>query len=150
MEKTTIKPQDLRIGNWVLMKENANAYAKIHPDKRYAKVNGVDKEDVFVSLPQTGPQLFPLYYNEIEPIPLTDKLLYDSGFKYSETDGKWTDGFDIMDVITSGDCYEGTPYITVNGDTVRPSVHCRYLHELQNLYWAVAGEEIGINAEDLE
>jgi hypothetical protein len=66
--------------------------------------------------------------DDIEPIPLTHKILNDAGFN-----------------IVGDDNFKGIIYEIENTDEWQyNSTKLKYLHQLQNLYFALTGEELKI------
>jgi hypothetical protein len=134
-KKCMIDPKDLRIGNWVYPNdENATPYPvlEILTDKflcyrannRYPS----DRGD-YVKL------------SDSEPIPLTPEILEKCGF-VEESKCWWEkDGFQILLGYTEefGDFFHYT------SDHVVLSTAYKYLHQLQNLYFALTGEELKYN-----
>lgn len=126
---TTIKAIELRIGNWV---SGVNSYKKIdHLDIRDVAENRL---------------IVPFI-----PIPLTEEILLKAGFKSREAS-------------TCNEYYIGTNEVTQdwlfslvwlhnperinapNAPFYRNGRHTiYYLHQLQNLYFALTGQELEIN-----
>lgn len=84
---------------------------------------------------------YPVELIEIEPIPLNEKILLNCGFKQRKSCfGYWI--YEIMfhqtvfsvEEVDSGLCYFYIEYTYVT--------QTRYVHELQNLYFSITGEEL--------
>ena len=81
-----------------------------------------------------------------EPIPLTEEWLVKFGFWKEQTTtgeifGIYVKGrIDIEEVTSKGDEWE----LCVSGG-VRTGAKLKYVHQLQNLYFALTGEELTIN-----
>ena len=127
-----MKADDLRIGNWV--KDIKKGYVSIH---------GIEPnwDEVWLNYCH-GSGIYKKRIIEIEPIPLTEELLKKCGFDL---------------VVKEGNQGEFRVYqlneITYNTNhgwwwkhhlTVQP----KYIHELQNLFFALTGEELEINLEE--
>jgi hypothetical protein len=142
-----MKVQELRIGNWI-------TYPKYWGDEpiRITGVNIVDRRDdesgiyeEFLSLlgndflTSDNFDSFVDYKNgvinpeELKPIPLTEEWLLKFGFeKNITTDLYPTFSYDILNVN------DGIVYV-LNYGFVN---HIKYIHQLQNLYFALTGEEL--------
>lgn len=145
--KTTLKASELRIGNFVKDKEG-----NILP------VHGISEEERGIIW--YGEEMgFYLELNEIEPIPLTPELLEKAGFEklpHFTVGGHMNKGLGRGRFL-SVSCV-GTPnemvFIT---EEDKPNVNAvivarnldydgkTYLHQLQNLYFALTGNELEIN-----
>lgn len=123
-----IKAAELRIGNRIL----ANCIDEDLPKETIIK--GVEVHLIHVELkPHIGIWIKP---NAIEPIPLTPEWLDRCGFK----DGKLNDfkiGYDNEDFVHS---QMSVPF---DGQLIK----VKYLHQLQNLYYALIGEELTIKEQ---
>lgn len=133
-----INKTEIRLGNWVIENKNGNdCYAQIEGIKL------VDAENTNCII-ETQYQTTPIEY--ISPIPLTEEILLKCGFENiykSEYRNKFDHnkllyiGYDFSlceDKSMEGFRYYGK-YIS----------HIKYLHQLQNLYWCLCGEELEIN-----
>ena len=121
-----IKPEDLRIGNWV------NHHGEI------ITVDGIDDIDVF------NKKCGEIPLHSILPIPLTEKILLDCGFVkdglfvgefvYTKSKYFYSMELKLLFVITghNGEVlnYEGYEVQTSDNQTI-------YLHELQNLFYSL-------------
>ena len=136
-----MKAEDLRIGNWVEIKD--------HEVKTYAQVEGIG------NLQQVAGQLWSI--EELEPIPLTEDWLERFGFKkyqngflitptgmldfgyfieYYDWREDWSVGILYYDPVRDCDIDEIYKF-NVSGSII-------YVHQLQNLYFALTGEELTI------
>ena len=88
----------------------------------------------------------PIARDSVYPFPLTPEILEKAGFKYDE-------GMESYDLFTSSGLISiATDYSFFIGDN---HLECgfaggnkslvKYLHQLQNLYFALTGEELQIN-----
>lgn len=111
-----IKAKELRIGNKLY---NQNV------------VVNIDARSIFDIWDDKG-------LKNYKPIPLTDKWIINLGFKYVGI-GE----FELKDILI--DCEytdKGEFYFILNGQVIN-SVY--YVHQLQNLYFAVKNKELEIN-----
>jgi len=114
-----IKANELRIGNWYNFKNPMG--------------------DTFT------PSIFDFWTEAIgfeaygEPIPLTPEILEKCGFKKSENEKFFKRDFYILVIDEDGSYAFGTD--TYDGYFT----DIKYLHQLQNLYFALTGEELKIN-----
>lgn len=125
-----IKSNELRIGNLVSRRGETSV------------VVSLDREDVWVRLGGEYGDFERWYFESIDPIPLTPEILEKCGFEeqmYSK--GTWSCGEvsllirDFQPVTMGRDDYElfGKPL--------------QYLHQLQNLVFALTGEELTKNED---
>jgi hypothetical protein len=79
-----------------------------------------------------------LNYGFIEPIPLTEEWLLKFGFKWKNF--AFRDGtFTVR--------YQKEFYVYLSVEGVRPiQIKLDYVHQLQNLYFTLTGEELILNA----
>lgn len=111
-----IKANEIRLGNWLF-----------DPD---GKEKQVDYSDL-VSLSITT-----LHFN---PIHLTREMLERCGFKADLPDfANWI----ILEMPIANLVFDGKEiFIDDAGDSL-PFPHIKYVHQLQNLYYALTGEEL--------
>ena len=121
-----IQPTELRIGNY------------IEYDGNYYKIDSLSR-----GLPTLNTLAFGIGvvdYNNINPIPLTEEILIKCGFKRIHQSK-----FRAVDIHIF--CYL---HETMNGDWIldidgRTISVVKSLHQLQNLYHAITGNELEIN-----
>lgn len=112
-----IKANELRIGNWVDTVYNVP----------YIKITEI-KEVVIC-----GENCKCMSYGSLKPIPLTEEILLKCGFE--KQGGFWFVKGDIKIEITLS-----RGYFRYAG-----FVRLKYLHQLQNLYFALTGQELEVS-----
>lgn len=79
-------------------------------------------------------------FERLEPIPLTEEWLFKFGFKFDGHCSWWKNELIELTIDTGEDEYSvfnnNGDYITLKG--------IKYVHSLQNLYFALTGEELEI------
>ena len=129
-----MKANELRIGNYVNYEQTTHLITCINID--YSISLWVDKRG--------EEHLYQHQNNEIKPIPLTEEWLIKFGFKHSNKD--W---YELNDT----NIYEGTLNICLKQKCSTLTcmsgknelMLCKpfdYVHQLQNLYFALTGEEL--------
>ena len=128
-----MKANELRIGNWLIDYENKIGKVKSIEDNNVLKV--VSNEGVLIS------------YCEIElykPIPLTEEILLKCWFYYV---GDLFDCHVYRLGIINVSCLNGVFTFSLKRDRKSnyvPLKEMEYVHQLQNLYFALTGEELNI------
>jgi len=128
-----MKANELRIGNIV--------FDTVGRCNTYVNIIAPWKEDPNEWVVSTS-NMPPLFNSSVEPIPLTEEWLKRLGFEKLTYKSK---GFK-----SDSYSYTGGPSLIVHFDGVRLSVNFwqgnekRYVHQLQNLYFALTGEELTI------
>ena len=123
---TEIRANDLRIGNWV----------KYH--SKFEKVILIDG-DGYIGLHES--EVIPESALGLKYIPLTEEILLKAGFIKK---GDWY-FLDILCLgyITRDDVLQTEIKTSLNIDKW-VVIDIKYLHQLQNLYFALTGEELKI------
>lgn len=120
---TKMKASELRIGNWVNTEGNELI------------VDGRVINDAWMGK-----------FKTIEGIPLTEQWLVKFGFKRSDTIGKSSSFLFIM--IGGSELHinpdNGVVWIERNTNVFNNPALIEYVHQLQNLYFALTGEELTI------
>ena len=122
-----IQAKDLRIGNWVMY------------DNKIFEVDTISMEFPTLNTIEFG--IGVVKWDKLNPIPLTEELLIKCGFKkinHIHGYSFWAMG--IKGGRPKIDIYEN--YTLYMGYMVN---HIKYLHQLQNLIFALSGEELEIN-----
>jgi hypothetical protein len=132
-----MKAEEVRIGNYVY-----RAHYGIY-DEEVGVVNGFD---LWHGAQKDGSVNHLVEWNAISPIPLTGKWLKKFGFTKTGKGVWYKDWKSWHYQIEKHPC---TPvgyvfFIDVEGEAAPPSVEIGSVHELQNLYYALTGEELTI------
>lgn len=115
MKINELNVKDLRIGNWV------NNFRQI--------IQVEDGEDIDDHKE----------FNCYQPIPLTEGWLIKFGFTEAEINEKWYYLGKIWICVIDGVICFGDEFKQVN-----LNIQCKYIHQLQNLYFALTNEELTI------
>lgn len=148
-----MEASELRIGNWILpkMKEYKSEWkaVSLRPD---------------IPIQPVPIQVFPhlitrMVFNEdtlemYEPIPLTEEWLNKSDLKKRGTRDIWDKGNFVIHYQRHNDAYsqlcQGKFYfstIEVTKNFALTFYEIKHLHQLQNLYFALVGEELTFKSE---
>jgi len=119
-----MKANELRIGNWV----NYRIYDKLDNPQEYFDLSQVDAIDL-----QT---LDNHYY---QPIPITEEWLVKFGFISNPYMDRYEKG------VLHIECNKMRGYLELWCEQLPQSISINYVHQLQNLYFALTGEELQIN-----
>lgn len=127
-----MEAEELRIGNWIN-----------HPENYAIEVNSTTIDLMSI-----------LKNNRFNPIPLTEEVLLNSGFEKIESRQDYFE-------LSSYDPYNPTPegcrinvffdfdgvrlWYAFESDGARLIRRIHYVHQLQNLYFALTGEELEID-----
>lgn len=135
-----MKPSDLRIGNLVLLLDGT------YYDAHTWTVSDIGKTGV--ALESNIGYVSPDFKN-VYPIPITEEILTACGFKKQRLIGDryyWFNGefvlTDKMELAESDRYYD---YLPANY-----SIGFDYLHQLQNVYFAITGIELDVNIDGLD
>ena len=131
-----MEAKELRIGNWVLVENDHETIKAITQTAFLCVLDG--KGDGYMQL-----------HKDVYPIPLTEEWLIKFGFKkenntiYSISDklsssevGKW--------YFFKNENNSFTPHIKRENKFSWIGKEIKYVHQLQNLYFALTGEELGL------
>ena len=127
-----IQANEIRIGNWVNIQSH-NQYARIIEIKSGRPDN---RDFVRISSPNLDTQ-FAVEIGQIVPIPLTEERLLKAGFEKDIESLFYRNNFIIAKTRSRWAFYHNG---LMGGELVRID----FLHELQNLFFALTGEEIKI------
>jgi hypothetical protein len=107
-----VKNNDLRIGNWYSALGN------------YEKVNWIVLQHIHESIES---------FIWVQPIPLTEDWLLKFGF----VSNPYEDRYEKGTIHIECDKTKGATYLWIEN-----MPHIKYVHQLQNLYFALTGEEL--------
>lgn len=141
-----MRASELRIGNIIKIKKPilkdliSEGFQKIYTDRTTVIYVGYDYLGVIIDNSEVEIML-----QDIEPIPLTEEWLFKFGFEYypSKRENRaFRKG--KLQIVLSGN------YIYPNGRTYYKSwciieSQPKTVHQLQNLYFALTGEELTLN-----
>lgn len=144
-----MKAQELRIGNLVRLflgvDDNGTNY-------REYKISGIMTDSIGSSHYLVGNMWIEIS-NNLEPIPLTEEWLLRFGF--SDTDYKsgligkdFQSGDFTLDFVLTKPLVKGK-WNTTYTFQLEDYRFCKleFVHQLQNLYWCLCGEELEINVQ---
>lgn len=125
-----MKASELRIGNKVLYKKEIVEIASVSGIK-YSFGN----QDITICLSDSS--LLSVDISQLSPIPLTPELLEKCGLVY---DGEYFAIKNSYFELTPTE--DGKFQLTINSAEYETKLIVEYLHQLQNLYFALTGEEL--------
>jgi len=126
-----IQATELRIGNYLF-----------HEGDIYRIFSSIDRYGVDLDSEILDRHIALVSYQNLHPIPLTPEILEACGFT-NEYEHKWSHG--LVEIIGRMPHFK-TGYLLLNGEE-RTNWACNYfyLHQLQNLYYALTGKELTYN-----
>lgn len=131
-----IQANELRIGNYISDIWSPNGFFKVTQLKKFSAVYGKD---------------FTALYDNLNPIPLTEEILLKAGWKRFDEDKiiiMLNDPSTHLVLMKVGTHW--FPQIEQTGEFASEGVNVvflnfiDYIHQLQNLFFALTGEEIKI------
>ena len=136
-----IKENDLRLNNLVMVNYKTDLLSKVTWIQE-GSINVIfDRQPDLVNGIACS-------VNDLIPIPVTEKILLSCGFKKRKSCfGYWI--YEIMfhhTVFSVEDVDFGLCYFYIGNTHVTQT---RYVHELQNLYFSITGEELVFSTEPL-
>jgi hypothetical protein len=131
--QTILKATELRIGNWIKLYGNACQVTSLSNNS--IEVDYASAEHEYTG---EGPMI-----ESYEPIPLTPEILQKAGFisgrKYVFQSYEMEAYFELDGDVVKLFCQPNDPHYT--DDIAKP---IQYVHQLQNLYFAITGVELSI------
>lgn len=129
-----MKANNLRIGNWLEFEDKTMTVSSIHID-----------DTIRFKVPYGGSIGCFKLSAHIKPIPLTEEWLLRFGFENYETDKSRVyrlNGF--MATYVFNGRFKGKRYLKYHNITFEDFGHIQHVHQLQNLYFSLTGEELEI------
>lgn len=122
-----MKATELRIGNLIYRNDLGDGHQRIESVLELSK-----------KLITSGPAKVICNYNEIDPIPLTEKWLLKFGFEKHDSHDYFIDISNIGDIHSWFSVFKGDSFFYISEFDVK----IKYVHQLQNLFFALCGEEL--------
>lgn len=131
MDNNKLKTTDLRIGNFVITPRGVEKIVEIHRNHL-----------MFEPLRESPYVTYSI--DLVKPIPLTEEWLVKFGIKDLWIKGSWK----IVEDKMNGEHY-GWGMLVRNSSRTKEIefAYFKYVHELQNLFYAVVGEELTIKKD---
>ena len=138
-----MKVRELRIGNYIsgiYINGDCSEYDSYEENEELCKVVGIDsvgfsEYNIWVDgLEKSGIE----NYDSFEPIPITEEWLLKFGFEFNVLTNR-SELDDWRFDITKPANYDG--FLLCEGSTAITD-RIKYVHQLQNLYFAFTGEEL--------
>lgn len=130
-----IQANELRIGNYV--------YDPIN--KENVKLVAIEQGNRPITLGSKGTSSFS-GFDCLKPIELTEDILLKCGFKVLENQPrKWFKIKTKKRGISLEICFSSKRIVLNNGYDFIDLLYVKYLHQLQNLYFALTNQELTIN-----
>jgi len=129
-----MKANELRVGNYIQQIDQKSEFEFLQV------VYGINNESVWIHCNEESDVID---YLEAIPIPLTEEWLVKFGWQYfnGKTSGTLTKDTDVkLDI----DFYKGKLQVKSHyeGEHMYRILPVKYVHQLQNLYFALTGEEL--------
>jgi hypothetical protein len=119
-----VKPNEVRIGNWLLME---------YLDSKYVQVTAVsDKSGIVINRA-------PITSSILKGIPVTPEILLKAGF-YKQDENYYVHDESYIWIMLE-DMTIGLFILPCENDA---DISVKYVHQLQNFYFALTGEELKI------
>jgi hypothetical protein len=125
-----LQAKDLRIGNWIADYEHKNPYFQVEAIQRH--------NDKLKVVYRNGSS----WATEPEPITLTEEWLLRFGFKKSKVSSQFDKGKLTIQIANELEYHKNGRVYFNSWAILYESI--RYVHQLQNLYHALTGEELEI------
>lgn len=128
-----MKSNELRIGNFVIFEQTTHIITEIGSDVCRSVWHRKNPGEIYIHT-----------YDEIKPIPLTDIILERSGFEYDNDTKKFTLLFSLTkyDFCFEINTHDNEFYYFIDGR----KLWFEYVHQLQNLFFCLTGEELIIKS----
>lgn len=121
-----MKANEIRVGNWIKDPRQYNPKFFPKTENGYFKATARDIQ----------------YADEFESIKLTEEILLKCGFYKTGI----TELYLLTDTINISWFEEDPTVIEINSENIYSYiVNCEFLHQLQNIYFALTGQELEIN-----
>jgi hypothetical protein len=126
-----MKANELRIGNYVNYEQTTHIITSVNMDYSISVWIDINNKE----------HLYPHKNSELKPIPLTEEWLLRFGWGKGEYDSEYIDNISLKQEVLSYNLNANMFCIETNCDIMEIS-HINYVHQLQNLYFALTNEEL--------
>jgi hypothetical protein len=136
-----INPKELRIGNWVLIENHPHKIAWFKPNDNETKIT----DDYIIGFFSKFGSVWEIDSNDpFDSIPLTPEILEKAGFDkdLSLSSDYYRLRNSLCKMAWSNKFSFYLPYFSMS--TYTGSIIIKSVHQLQNLYFALTGEELEI------
>lgn len=133
-----IDTKSLRIGNWI----DATNASKLWTNHGEGKITEFSRAGHVQVTDISDRHVLAGGYHCLdfgEPIPLSEEVLNNCGFTFSDKKAHFTNGYEYFDFAF--DDKNRLVYLSPHSN-IRIRHYCDYLHQLQNLYFSLTGEEL--------
>ena len=150
-----MKATELRIGNLITITENEKEALfnslNVVLESDILEVSKIDKDELILIIQDIndGSEEIEFYYENVKPIPITEEWLLKFGFeKEADFFSKEINLIGVitsMDLVIPGTLWDHDTYImkyTLHRTELLK--HFKYIHELQNFYFALINQELEI------
>lgn len=145
MRNKQINATELRIGNWIASGEKFNDTSTIGKVLEIGNEER-DFEQIYCECLESFEWFFKDNYCGI---PLTEELLLKCGFEKKDKEWYLFPSPEIQIIVLNDDKYNGVMFYTRTIHTDYTPIYCtkhiNNVHQLQNLYFALTGQELEIN-----
>ncbi len=135
-----IQSNELRIGNYVGINKTALHFNGCNSENAYFEIEELKKDAVQFKGFHTGE-----YYKDLKPIKPTEEWLLKLGFeKIKDYKFSLDEGYIILEVEDKNWEYLCLDVFIHTADMIKPFyITClEHVHQLQNLYYALTGQEL--------
>lgn len=151
-----MKSNELMLGNWVwfecdeLHMTTSGRVINIRSDGSYAPGVNINGGIIYrVGLIDQWGNQRDEHIIDLEPIPLTPEWLERMGFEFDEDNDFGDEQFYLIR-DSEGDCIVAIYHAKLDNKyfiELHPNAEIKYVHQLQNLYFALTGEELVIKPQ---
>lgn len=132
-----MKVNELRIGNWVLIPyQNSPIAIPAHE----TQVQGITIFGEIQTNNTPEHEGLKTHYNHVSGIPLTEEWLLKFGFITHDNHDYFIDISSVCDIHSWFSVFKADDFYYIDAFDIK----IRYVHQLQNLYFALTGEELEI------
>ena len=138
-----MEAKELRIGNYVKAPLSMNM--EIIIPNTDVEILGFNYSNLVFHCKPTAYKNWEIPASHCSPIPLTEEWLIKLGFEINGFSDYVLDNNGLLRLLAGGDNTENAGYVRMhqNGNWIGLN-HIKYVHQLQNLYFARTGEELTI------